>query len=65
MQVQSNWGDWLICKAVPGSHKPSVGVPYLTKLGEGEDAGAKSSAFPNINPRPFLFVKLMFELNKY
>lgn len=32
MQVQSNRGDWLICKVVPGSHKLSVGMPYLTML---------------------------------
>lgn len=32
MQVQSKWGDWLICKVVPGSHKLSVGMPHLTIL---------------------------------
>ena len=38
MQVQSNWGDWLIYKVVPGSQEPCVGMSYLTTPGKGEDA---------------------------
>lgn len=65
MQVQSKRGDRLIYKVVPGSHEPSVGMPYLTMLGKGEDPPAKSSSFPRANPRLFVFVKLVPQLNKY
>lgn len=65
MQVRSNRGDRLIYKVVPESHEPSMDMLYLAILGKGEDAHAKSSSFPQVNPRLFIFVKLVFQLNKY
>lgn len=58
-------GDQLLYNVVPRSRKPSVGMLSLTLLGKGKDALAKSSAFPNVNPCLFIFVKLVFQLNKY
>lgn len=62
MQVQAKWGDQLIRRAVAGSQEPSVGTWYP---GQGEDAGAESSAFPHADPRLFIFLKLVSQLNKY